>query len=237
MRRVWNSAKRYLRIVVQQLTALARQVFRMPGSGHRCDHRRSNRERDCLRGNLDNCWPAQPARSSSGQTHKHIANPKCELESSLNTVGASLLSDNQRISRASGGIRWSKGSPQTETNARRGCESISASARTGAGIIEMPTKSLSPNHYIAPQYNSPKENTSVSITVESDIPVKTYIVRPKALDLFKEGSESFKYYGGFPDARMHQRQTLLLPFSGPWHLIISNPDDEAQAEVEYEVSY
>jgi hypothetical protein len=101
----------------------------------------------------------------------------------------------------------------------------------------MPARTLAPNHFIAPQYNLAKEGSSVTIAVESDIPLKTYIVRPKGLEFYRRGDKSFKYYGGFPDPRKHQNQTLWLPFSGPWHLIISNPNSDVEADLEYEVSY
>jgi hypothetical protein len=100
----------------------------------------------------------------------------------------------------------------------------------------MATVTLSPNTFIAPQYSLSKEG-SVTLDLESDIPVKTYIVRPKALEVYRQGKKGFKYYGGFPDPRMHQHQTLWLPFSGPWYLIISNPDKVREAEIQYEVSY
>lgn len=100
----------------------------------------------------------------------------------------------------------------------------------------MPTNTLGPNKFIALKYSLSKES-SVTLDLESDIPVKTYIVRPKGLDYYRQGHKSFKYYGGFPDPRMHQHQTVYLPFSGPWYLIISNPDKEQEADIQYEVSY
>jgi hypothetical protein len=100
----------------------------------------------------------------------------------------------------------------------------------------MPTTTLSPNRFIVVQYSLPKEG-SVTLDLESDTPVRTYMVRPKGLELYRQGKKNFKYYGGFPDPRMHQHQTLYLPFSGPWYLIISNPDKEIPADVQYEVSY
>jgi hypothetical protein len=100
----------------------------------------------------------------------------------------------------------------------------------------MPIRTIGPDRYITLRYKLPNEG-KVTIDLESDIPVKTYIVRPKALELFEEGSKTFKYYGGFPEPRMHQHQTVWLPFSGPWYLIVSNPDRKNEAEVEYEVSF
>jgi hypothetical protein len=100
----------------------------------------------------------------------------------------------------------------------------------------MRTTTLGPNRFIVNRYTLAKEG-SVTLDLESDIPVKTYIVRPKALEAYREGKKSFKYYGGFPDPRMHQHQTVYLPFSGPWYLIISNPNKNVEADIQYEVSY
>jgi hypothetical protein len=100
----------------------------------------------------------------------------------------------------------------------------------------MPTTTLGPNRFIVLRYDLAKEG-GVTLDLESDIPVKTYIVRSKALELYRQGKKNFKYYGGFPDPRMHQHQTLRLPFSGPWYLIISNPDKLLSADIQYEVSY
>jgi hypothetical protein len=100
----------------------------------------------------------------------------------------------------------------------------------------MPDKVLSPNRFIVVRYELPK-GRPVTLDLESDVPVRTYFVRLGGLEYYRKGSKKFKYYGGFPDPRMHQQQTLYLPFSGPWFLIISNPDTEREANVEYEVLY
>jgi hypothetical protein len=99
----------------------------------------------------------------------------------------------------------------------------------------MPAKTLRPNHYTAARYQLAKEGL-VTLTLESDIPVKTYIVRPKGLEIYRQGG-AFKYYGGFADARRHQQQRVWLPFTGSWYLIISNPDKNRTANLEYEVSF
>jgi len=104
----------------------------------------------------------------------------------------------------------------------------------------MPFITLPPNTFQALQYRikeSEDEGAFVDLTVESDVPVKTYIVRPKGLEYFKQGSTTFKYYGGFPDPRMHQSQEIWLPFTGPFYVIISNPSQTKEAEIEYDVSF
>ena len=50
--------------------------------------------------------------------------------------------------------------------------------------------------------------------------------------------ERLEEFGGAKmSPRMHQDQTVWLPFSGEWYLIISNPSKTEEAEVDYEVSY
>jgi hypothetical protein len=98
-------------------------------------------------------------------------------------------------------------------------------------------KTISPNKFVALKYRV-DESRPVEFEVASDQPVKTYVLRPKGLDRFKEGERTFKYYGGFPDPpRRLQRQKIWLPFSGEWFLVISNPDKFKPAEVDYEVYY
>ncbi len=105
-----------------------------------------------------------------------------------------------------------------------------------SGILTMPTLTLKPDTYVSLKYHLGDEEDAIFFSVESDIPVKTYIVRPKGLEFFEAG-KIFKYYGGFPDPRKHQSQNLWLPFTGSWYLIISNQDKRATAHLEYEVSF
>ncbi len=95
---------------------------------------------------------------------------------------------------------------------------------------------IGPKENIRPLYHVPDSGT-IRFTLESDIPVETYIVRPAGLEFFDQGSNTFKYYGGFPDSRRHQSQTLRLPFEGKWHLLIVNRNDEDSATVDYSVYY
>jgi hypothetical protein len=233
-KRVWNSAQRHIRILVRQIGALARQALRVPGSRYGCDCSPGNHRRNWVRKLCDNLLSKR--NTATGETQNCTGNSKRELESWADYSSAFVLSDNQRFSGTSRRIRGSESSTQTETSTTRESESSTNATRSRAEIIEMPTKTLAPNHFIAPEYNLSKEG-SVTIFVEADIPVKSYIVRPKALEAYRTGIKNFKYYGGFPDPRMHQNQTIWLPFSGEWYLIISNPNNETEAEVNYEVSY
>jgi hypothetical protein len=95
---------------------------------------------------------------------------------------------------------------------------------------------ISPNEHIAPRYRVPDSGV-VRFRLESNVPVQTYVVRPSGLERYREGSRTFKYYGGFPAARMSQRQTLALPFEGSWHLLIVNTDSTRAASVDYSVYY
>lgn len=98
-------------------------------------------------------------------------------------------------------------------------------------------KTISPNKFVALKYRTP-DSSFVEFEVAADLPVKTYIMRPKALERFRQGERSFKYYGGFPDPpRRLQRQKIWLPFSGEWFLVISNPSKSEPVEVDYEVYY
>ena len=103
-------------------------------------------------------------------------------------------------------------------------------------LLTMPATKLGPDTYITARYDLKSEG-GFELWLESDIPVKTYIVRPKGLEFFKKGSASFKYYGGFPDPRRTQEQEVWLPRAGTWYLIISNPSKRNWADIEYEVSF
>ena len=99
----------------------------------------------------------------------------------------------------------------------------------------MPRTKIGPDQNVRLRYRAPDDGL-VEFEINSDIPVRSYIVRPKGLEVFDEGRK-FKYYGGFPDARRMQRQAVKLPFDGPWYLLIINDDDETTADVSYDVYY
>jgi hypothetical protein len=100
----------------------------------------------------------------------------------------------------------------------------------------MPVETIPPDEYISLEYK-PVRSRTFEFEIDADHPVKTYVVGPRALERFEEGSKNFKYWGGFPDPRRHQRQKVWIPFSGPVYLIIANPDRYETAEVDYEVYY
>lgn len=99
----------------------------------------------------------------------------------------------------------------------------------------MPRTKIGPDENVRLRYRAPEDGL-VEFEIEADRPVRSYIVRPKGLEVFDEG-RIFKYYGGFPDARRKQRQAVRLPFDGPWYLLIINDDDEESANVSYEVYF
>ena len=99
----------------------------------------------------------------------------------------------------------------------------------------MPRITIQPDRTAIIKYEVPKDGV-VEFEIEADKPVRSYIVRPKGLELFQNGSKTFKYYGGFPDARKHQHQEVRLPFLGTWYLLISNHQD-SDVDVEYDVFY
>ena len=98
----------------------------------------------------------------------------------------------------------------------------------------MPSITLEPDtNYRIPFKAEAGDLFSYSIT--SDIPVRSYVMRPKGIQDFDADMPRFKYYGGFPDARKLHRQTIMLPVSGRWYLLIINLSDSDEAEIEYEL--
>jgi hypothetical protein len=100
----------------------------------------------------------------------------------------------------------------------------------------MPVTTLDPHEYIYLEFKRRRAGT-FEFEIEADRPVQTYVVGPRALQRFIDGSKTFKYWGGFPDPRAVQRQKVWIPFSGPVYLIISNPSNDEEVEVDYEVYY
>jgi hypothetical protein len=100
----------------------------------------------------------------------------------------------------------------------------------------MPSLTLGPDEYVTLEFRLRKSGP-VEFELDSDIPVRTYLVGPKALERFELGSKSFRYRGGFPDPRKVQSQKVWIPFSGPFYLIISNPSKKEPAEIDYEVRF
>lgn len=100
----------------------------------------------------------------------------------------------------------------------------------------MPVAAIGPDQYIYLEYVL-RTHRRFEFELDADLPVKTYVVGPRALARFEDGSRTFKYWGGFPDPRKHQHQKVWIPFTGPVYLIISNPNKRESVEVEYEVYY
>jgi hypothetical protein len=99
----------------------------------------------------------------------------------------------------------------------------------------MPTLRLQPDTNVRLAFTSPSKRW-VTLELEADHPVESYIVRPKGLEVFDEG-RVFKYYGGFARPRKRHYQELRLPFEGPWYLLIVNRSHTEPARVRYKVSY
>ena len=95
---------------------------------------------------------------------------------------------------------------------------------------------IGPDENVRLRYRVPEDGL-VEFELNADAPVKTYIVRPGGLELFDDGSRTFKYYGGFPDGRRKQHQRVALPFDGSWYLLIINPAKDRSVNVEYDVFY
>jgi hypothetical protein len=102
--------------------------------------------------------------------------------------------------------------------------------------LTMPKIRIGPNENVRLRYSVP-DSGLVRFELEADHPVMTYIVRPKGLEFFDQGSTRFKYYGGFQDPRPRQWQEVRLPFDGTWYLLIINPSKDDSVRVDYEVRY
>jgi hypothetical protein len=100
----------------------------------------------------------------------------------------------------------------------------------------MPALTLGPDEYTTLEYIL-KRKGPIEFEIDADAPVRTYVVGPKGLQRFEEGSKTFKYWGGFPDPRASQKQKVWIPWSGPWYLIVTNPSKHESVGVDYEVFY
>ncbi len=101
----------------------------------------------------------------------------------------------------------------------------------------MDIDTIGPDENIRVRYTT-RDRQLVRIVIESDIQVQSFVVRQAGLDLFDEGKmRTFQYYGGFALARKYHKQTLKLPFSGTWYLLIVNQNTERSAKIEYDVEY
>jgi hypothetical protein len=98
----------------------------------------------------------------------------------------------------------------------------------------MPKVRLGPDENVRYRYSVPEDGW-VQFQLDADHPVETYIVRPQGLEYFDEGSNTFKYYGGYPRARRKQEQAVRLPFDGSWYFLIVNRDEDRSVNVEFKV--
>jgi len=166
----------------------------------------------------------------------HRGNPKGnfrKLESVSASADSAILPGNQRVYREDGGGSiWDEGSPGSGSCITPHKESNPTTRRRGI----VPTVTLAPNEYMTAEFKLPRKGT-VELDLDATHPVKTYIVGPKSLQRFEEGSRTFKYWGGFPDPRARQHHTFVVPFSGPVFLLIVNPNKMEAVDVDYEMSF
>jgi hypothetical protein len=189
----------------------------------------------CLR---DRIWHGDLGRTLPiAAASSHDSGNQQELEGGSIAFNASLLPNDQgrtgedeKIPVWDGGTRTGRGAESENANA-----GDSSFIRRGAEL-DMPKVRLEPDENIRLRYSAP-ESGLVEFEIEADHPVMTYILRPRGLELFDQGSKTFKYYGGFQDPRKKQAQELRLPFEGPWYLLIINPDKRNSVGVNYEVRY
>ena len=175
--------------------------------------------------------------NSANDIHvSRCGNPKGnfrELESVTAPADSTLLPDDQRVYREDGGGPiWDEGSARSSSCNAAHKESKPTTRRRGI----VPSVTLAPEEYMTAEFKLPKKGT-VELDLDATHPVKTYIVGPKSLQRFEEGSRTFKYWGGFPDPRARQHHTFVVPFSGPVFLLIVNPNKKEAVDVDYEMSF
>jgi len=100
----------------------------------------------------------------------------------------------------------------------------------------MPTITLKPDTNVRMAFTTSR-NRWVTLELDANHPVESYIVRPRGLEVFDEGRSTFRYYGGLARPRRHHYQELRLPFEGRWYLLIVNRNRTDTAKVRYEVTY
>lgn len=96
---------------------------------------------------------------------------------------------------------------------------------------------LKPNTHIVVTSPVPR-GRRVWYHVESDgVPVTTYLVDDIGLQEFYDvHTNRIGSYGGFSRRYVHD-EDVLLRFSGQWHLVVMNENDEETATVGYETGY
>ncbi len=166
----------------------------------------------------------------------HTHHAERELEGRLASLDSPLLSDSTSVSTTSGGICGNQGAETTSSNSYGKAKTSLRRQLIEQRELRMAFTRLRGDEYITLEYK-PRKSGVFEFELDADRPVQTYIVGPRALERFEEGSKTFKYWGGFPEPRKHQKQKVWIPFSGPVYLIISNPDPHQTAEVEYEIYY
>jgi hypothetical protein len=154
------------------------------------------------------------------------------LEGASPSSGSIVLPNNQELYRKNGGgaVR-NEGPAQTDND-----EATGKDARSRGGERLVANVTLGPDEYTVAEYWLPRRGT-VQLDLDASQPVATYIVGPKALERFEQGSSKFKYWGGFPSPRDSQHHTFVVPFRGEVFLIIVNPDPKRRVDIEYDMSF
>lgn len=168
---------------------------------------------------------------SARERYREDSRPK--LEDTTIIADPTVLSDDQELHRTNGG-RTIRDKSASSTSSHETASEDPKFAAGRKGIV--PTITLGPEEYATAEYKLPKRGT-VQLDLDANRPVKTYIVGPKSLARFEEGSRTFMYWGGFPDPRDSQHHTFVVPFSGPVLLLIVNPSRQQSVDVEYDLSF
>jgi hypothetical protein len=152
------------------------------------------------------------------------------VENIRSSTDSSVLPDSESVSRKSTQIR--RIGSEAAGQEGRYCESTDELEE----LLEMPTTNIGPNKHVRLKYKVPKSRL-VRFEVRASHPIKSYILGPRSYERFAEGSKNFRYYGGYPEPREEQKQTIRIPFSGVWYLVMLNPDKEHSAYVDYDVYF
>jgi hypothetical protein len=96
----------------------------------------------------------------------------------------------------------------------------------------MPIRQLEPNTHFTLPFDLPRSRRTVDLFVESELPVRAFILDDHGLAAFRAGKR-YETYGSNRASRRHEKR-VRLP-SGTWNLVIANPND-ARAAIFYQMT-
>jgi hypothetical protein len=172
---------------------------------------------------LGKCRFGKPSLSSS-EGFNRIIEPK--LEGADDNTSTTILSTDLPISG-----RYDRFFRDKETTKATRKSTNNKGYPSQEGVIILPTTLLPANKFISTGYKVLRSGR-VEFSVESELPVTTYIMDKKGLEDFQEGGDIYSY-GGFTNRKIHHDK-LYLDFRGIFYLVIMNEKNEPTA-VHWEV--